>query len=177
MTPFILFPEEYGPVHRDVQIITRSGRVAQPPPFDRPFAGTNARDEIQREDDEILRQLRTTQARIFIWSLLASFSTHRDALIRVLSHIRVDTATTPGGLIHFMTVDRATCIVFSDDDLPPERSDHVRHLFIDVTCSGHKVPFVLLENDTALNVFPLVTTIALDFHHSILAIHTDRQSL
>ena len=28
MTPFILFPEEYGPVHRDVQIVTRSGRVA-----------------------------------------------------------------------------------------------------------------------------------------------------
>ena len=24
MTPFILFPEEYGPVHRDVQIVTRS---------------------------------------------------------------------------------------------------------------------------------------------------------
>ena len=66
MTPFILFLEEYGPVHRDVQIVTRSGRVAQPPPVDRPFAGIDARDEIQREDDEILRQLRTTQARISI---------------------------------------------------------------------------------------------------------------
>ena len=66
MTPFILFPEEYGPVHKDVQIVTRSGRVAQPPPVDRPFAGIDARDEIQREDDEILRQLRTTQARISI---------------------------------------------------------------------------------------------------------------
>ena len=66
MTPFILFPEEYGPVHRDVQILTRCGRVAQPPPVDRPFAGIDARDEIQREDDEILHQLRTTQARISI---------------------------------------------------------------------------------------------------------------
>ena len=28
MTPFILFPEEYGTVHRDVQIVTRSGRAA-----------------------------------------------------------------------------------------------------------------------------------------------------
>ena len=60
MKPFILFPEGYGPVHRDVQIVTRSGRVAQPPPVDIPFAGIDARDEIQREDDEILRQLRTT---------------------------------------------------------------------------------------------------------------------
>ena len=66
MTPFIMFPEEYRPVHRDVQIVTRSGRVAQPPPVDRPFAGIDVRDEIQREDDEILRQLRTTQARISI---------------------------------------------------------------------------------------------------------------
>ena len=97
MTPFILFPEQYGPVHRDVQIVTGSGRVAQPPHVDRPFAGIDARDEIQREDDEILRQLRTTQARISIWSLLASSSTHRDALIRGLSQIKVDTATTPGG--------------------------------------------------------------------------------
>ena len=96
MTPFILFPEEYGPVHRDVQIVTRSERVAQPPPVDRPFASIDVRDEIQREDDEILHQLCTTQARISIWSLLASSSTHRDALIRALNHIRVDTATTQG---------------------------------------------------------------------------------
>ena len=60
MTPLILFPEKYGPVHRYVQIVTRSGRVAQPLPVDRPFVGTNARGEIKREDDEILRQLCTT---------------------------------------------------------------------------------------------------------------------
>ena len=60
MTPFILFPKEYGPIHRDVQIVTRSGRVAQPPPIDRPFDSIDARDEIQREDDEILHQLPTT---------------------------------------------------------------------------------------------------------------------
>ena len=163
MAPFILFPEDYKPVHSDVLIITRSGRVAQPPPIDRPFAGIDARDEIHKEDDEILRQLRTTQARISIWSLLASSSTHRDALIRALNQIRVDTATTPGGLIHFLTANRATCIVFSDNDLPPEGSDHVRPLFIDVACSGHRVSSVLRDNGFALNVFPLVTTIALGF--------------
>ncbi|XP_034693811.1 uncharacterized protein LOC117920414 [Vitis riparia] len=163
MTPFIPFPEEYRPPHRDVQIVTRSGRVAQPPLVDRPFAGITAREEVQREDDEILRQLRTTQARISIWSLLASSSTHRDALVRALGQIRVDTATTPEGLIHMLTADRATCIVFSDDDLPPEGSNHVRPLFIDVVCSGRRVPSVLLDNGSALNVCPLVTAIALGF--------------
>ena len=166
MTPFILFSEGFGPIHRDVQIFTRSGRIAQSPPIDRPFAGTNFREEVQREDDEILRQLCTTQARISIWSLLASSSTHRDALIRALSQIRGDTTTTPEGLIHFLIADRATCIVFSDDDLPPEGSDHVRPLFIDVACSGRRVSSVLLDNGSALNVCPLVTAIALGFSPS-----------
>ena len=113
-----------------------------------------------------MRQLRTTQARISIWSLLTSSSTHRDALIRALSKIKVDTATTPWGLIHFLTADRATCIVFYEDDLPPEGLDHVHPLFINVACSGRRVPFVLLDNSSALNVCPLVTTIALGFSPS-----------
>ena len=46
MTPFILFSEKYGLVHRDVQFVTRSGKVAQPPPVDRPFARTDVRDDI-----------------------------------------------------------------------------------------------------------------------------------
>ena len=85
MIAFIMFPEEYEPVHRDAQIVTRSGRVAQPPLVDRPFVGTSTREDVQREDDEILPQLRTTQDRISIWSLLASSITHRDALIRALN--------------------------------------------------------------------------------------------
>ena len=137
MTPFILFLEGYGPTHRDVHIVTRSGKVAHPPPVDRSFAGTVAREKIQRKDDEILRQLRTTQACISIWSLLASSSTHRDALVRGLGQIRIDSATTLEGLIHFLTADRATCLVFSDDDLPSEGSSHIRLLYINVACSGH----------------------------------------
>ena len=166
MTPFILFLEEYGPVHRDVQIVIPSGRVAQPPPIDRPFAGTDAREDVQREDDEIFYQLRTTHALISIWSLLASSSTHRNVLIRALSQIKVDTATTLEGLIHFLTADRATCIVFSDADLPPEGSDQIRPLFIDVACLGRRVPSILLDNGSALNVCPLVTAIALGFSPS-----------
>ncbi|RVW21319.1 Transposon Ty3-G Gag-Pol polyprotein [Vitis vinifera] len=77
--------------------------------------------------------------------------------------IRVDTTTTPEGLIHMMTAGRATCIVFSDDDLPPEGSDHTRPLYISVGCSGRRVPSVLLDNGSALNVCPLATAIALGY--------------
>ena len=127
------------------------------------FASTATREEIQREDDVILSQLRTTQARISIWSLLASSSTHKDALIKVLIQIRVDTATTLEGLIHFLIVDRATCILFSDDDLPPKGLDHVQSLFIDVAWSGCRVSSVLLGNCSTLYVCSLVIDIAFGF--------------
>ena len=62
-----------------------------------------------------------------------------------------------------MTAGKATFIVFSNDDLPPEGSDHVCLLYITVDCSGRRVPFVLLDNGSALNVCPLATTVALGF--------------
>ena len=96
-------------------------------------------------------------------SLFSTSSTHRDALIRSLSQIRVETSTTPEGLIHMMTTDRVTCIVFSTDDLPPEGSGHTCFLYITVVCSGHKVPSIVLDNGSALNVCPLATIVALDF--------------
>ncbi|RVW15479.1 hypothetical protein CK203_096449 [Vitis vinifera] len=150
----------------DVQYILWGGRVLrQPPPTAaaRPLGGTSSQEEVRVEDDEILRQLQSTQARISIWSLLASSSTHRDALTRALSQIRVDTTTTLEGLIHMMTAGRATCIVFSDDDLPPEGSGHTRPLYISVGCSGRRVPSVFLDNGSALNVCPLAIAIALGY--------------
>ncbi|WKA04749.1 hypothetical protein VitviT2T_022757 [Vitis vinifera] len=83
----------------------------------------------------------------------------RDAL----SQIQVETTTTSEGLIHMMMADRATCIVFSDYDLPLEGSNHTRPLYITVGCSGHRVPSVLLDNGSVLNICPLTTTIALSY--------------
>ncbi|RVW93289.1 hypothetical protein CK203_022372 [Vitis vinifera] len=77
--------------------------------------------------------------------------------------IKVETTTFLEGLIHIMTVGRATCIVFSDDDLPPEGSDHTHPLYISVGCSGRRVSSVLLDNGLALNVCPLATAIALEY--------------
>ena len=90
----------------------------QPPVPSWPISPDTSRDKTVREDDEILKQLQSTQERISIWSLLASSTTHRETLIRALSRIRVDTTTLPEGLIHMLTVGRASCIVFSKDHLP-----------------------------------------------------------
>ena len=104
---------------------------------------------------------------------MASSSTHKDALVRALGQIRVDTATTPERLIHFLIADRATCIVFFDDDLPPKGLGRICPLYISVACSGHRVPTVLLDNGSALNVCPLATTIALGFSPSSFGSSTD----
>ena len=58
-----------------------------------PIDPDTSRDEIVREDDEILKQLQSTRARISIWSLLASSTAHKETLTRALSRIRVDTTT------------------------------------------------------------------------------------
>ena len=94
---------------------------------------------------------------------MVASSTHKDALIRALSQIRVETSTTPEGLIHMMTTSKATCIVFSTDDLPPEGFDHTSPFYISVVCSCYRVLFVLLDNGSTLNVCPLATTVALRF--------------
>ncbi|RVW12583.1 hypothetical protein CK203_106336 [Vitis vinifera] len=61
---------------------------------------------------------------------------------------------------------KATCIVFSVDDLPLGGSDHTLPLYIFVGCSGHRVPYVLLDNGSALNVCLLAPIVALGFKPS-----------
>ena len=56
--PFILWPKDDDLDRRDIQIVTHSGRIAQPPPPPvRPFEGAASHEEVKREDDEVLRQL------------------------------------------------------------------------------------------------------------------------
>ena len=71
--------------------------------------------------------------------------------------------TSPEGLIHMLTTGQASCIVFSEDDLPPEGSDQTRPLHIPVGCLSRRVPSVLLDNGSALNVCLLATAIALGY--------------
>ena len=62
-----------------------------------------------------------------------------------------------------LMADKATCIVFSTNDLPPRGFDHTLSLYIFVGCSEHQVPSAFLDNVFALNVCPLTTTITLGF--------------
>ena len=44
-------------------------------------------------------------------------------------------------------------------DLPPEKATHTRPLQITIECMGDKVPIVLINNGSALNVCPFRTTL------------------
>ncbi|RVW18627.1 hypothetical protein CK203_104257 [Vitis vinifera] len=142
-----------NPQWESSSVLTSSSQAS--PLVARPFDGVVSHEEVRKEDDGLLRQLQSIHAHISIWSLLASSSTQRDALIQALSHIQVETTTTLKGLIHMMTVDKATCIVFLDDDLPPEGLDHTCPLYITVGCSGHRVPSILLDNGSAFERLPI----------------------
>ena len=129
----------------------------------RPFDGEASSDEVRNENFEIVRQLKAYQACISIWSLLATSTTHYEALVRALSWIQIDTTTLLNGLIHMLTIGKAFCIIFSDNDLPSEGIDHTQPLYITIGCSGCRVSSVLLDNESALNVYHLSTIVALAF--------------
>ncbi|KAL6340660.1 hypothetical protein AAG906_010568 [Vitis piasezkii] len=135
----------------------------QPPIVTRPFDGEASSDEVRNEDFEIVRQLQAYQACISIWSLLATSTTHYEALVRALSWIQIDTTTLLNGLIHMLTIGRAFCIIFSDNDLPSKGIDHTQPLYITIGCSGCRVSSVLLDNESALNVYHLSAIVALAF--------------
>ena len=164
-TPFILIPCRGTVDTPEIQYVIREGRVVrqQPLTLSQPIDPDIARDKIMREDDEILKKLQTTHACISTWSLLDCSTTHGETLIKALSQIRFDTTTSLEGRIHMLTTGRASCIVFSDDDLPQEGLDHTRPLHISIGCLGNRVPPVLLDNGSALNVCPLATALDLGY--------------
>ena len=65
-----------------------------------------------------------------------------------------------------MMANRATCIVFSDNNFPLEGLDHIRPLCITVGYSAHRVSSIMLDNGSALNICHLAIVIALGFASS-----------
>ncbi|RVW87721.1 hypothetical protein CK203_043966 [Vitis vinifera] len=122
----------------------------------RPLEGAASNEKVRREDNEILRQLKSAQ---------------------------VETTTTPKGLIHMMTVSRATCIVLLDDDLPPDDSDHTGPLYISVGCSSHlihkagAIPSSLHQKIKFIHDGKVIMTLEIeDFCRNFMAMSFDQHS-
>ncbi|XP_077251770.1 uncharacterized protein LOC143890994 [Tasmannia lanceolata] len=76
----------------------------------------------------------------------------------------VSVEITPDELVSVVSLAKAAkTLSFADSDLPPEGKDHTKPLRITVVCNKKKVPEVLIDNGSALNVCPLSTTTTLGF--------------
>ena len=70
--------------------------------------------------------------------------------------------TTPHEVLALMGVEAPSHL--SDEELPPKEVTHTRPLQITIECVGAKVPIVLIDKGSAMNVCPFRTalTIGLD---------------
>ena len=83
----------------------------------------------KEEEDRVLRQLKKTQVNITIWGLLISSKNHRQAILDALSRFDVPTGISPEELVALVTTSSGKSkITFSDEDLPPEGSNHNKPL-------------------------------------------------
>ncbi|XP_077247313.1 uncharacterized protein LOC143887087 isoform X2 [Tasmannia lanceolata] len=156
----------------EVRHVTRGGRFFKPPelraenPAEIARAVENQNQRLSPEEDEdiLLKQLRKTQANVSIWGLLMSSPKHRQVILRELNTAQVSVDITPGELVGLVSMARSAMTVsFSDEDLTPEGKNHTKSLRITVVCNKKKVPEVLVDNGSALNVCPLSTATALGF--------------
>ena len=103
---------------------------------------------------------------------------HRKALLDALNGKKVPTETTPQELLSLMGVEGSShpLLAFSDENLPLEGATHARPLQITIECMGDKVPMVLIDNGSALNVchFRTALLISLDMETIIPSLLTVR---
>jgi hypothetical protein len=147
--------------------LTEGGRNFKPayleedyPGRDPPYAreANKAKAPKETEEDRVLAQLKKTQASISIWGLIMASQKHRDAILEALAGKEVPMDTTPEQVLSIMGVSTDEfAIIFTTKDLPPEGGDHNRALYVTIDCLGSKVPNVLVDNGSSINVCPMRT--------------------
>ncbi|XP_077244859.1 uncharacterized protein LOC143884896 isoform X2 [Tasmannia lanceolata] len=152
----------------EVRHVTRGGRIFKPVELRVENPGALARGEepqyVKDPDDEVVQQLKKTQAVISVWGLLIASKKHREAVLKELNTTQVSSEISPEQLAEVVALTQATrAISFSDQELPPQGRNHARALHVTIVCGGKKVPSVLVDNGSALNVCPLRTAITLGF--------------
>ncbi|XP_077222001.1 uncharacterized protein LOC143855830 [Tasmannia lanceolata] len=157
----------------EVRHVTRGGRIFKPAELraENPAevvrvaeAQKQNKPSCEEEDENLLRQLKKTQANISIWGLLMASPKHHQIVLRELNAAQVSVDITSDELVGLVAMARVSkTLSFTDEDQTSEGHNHTRPLKITVICNGKKVPDVLVDNGSALNVCPLATAIVLRF--------------
>ncbi|XP_077248864.1 uncharacterized protein LOC143888358 [Tasmannia lanceolata] len=165
----LLLPEDQCD---ELRHVTRGGRVFKPAklraenPAEVVRAAENLKQDqtVDEEEENLLKQLKKTQANVSIWGLLMASPKHRQVVLRELNASQVSVEITPDELVNLVAMARVSrTLSFTDEDLLPEGRDHTRPLRITILCNKKRVPEVLVDNGSALNVCPLSTATTLGF--------------
>ena len=113
-----------------------------------------------------MTQLKKTQAHVFVWGLLMVSHKHHNTFLDALSGKEVPIETTPQEVLSLMGVKAPShpFLTFFNEEFSPEGAIHTRPLQITIECMGAKVPMVLIDDESTLNVCPfrIALKIALD---------------
>ena len=149
----------------NVANITRSGKHYKPSFLEKDHLGRDLAEPSkptkpkgkEEEEDRVLMQLKKTQAHVFVWVLLMASRKHHKARLDALNGKEIPIETTPQEVLSLMGVEGSSHPLLAF-------STHTRPLQITIECIGSKVPMVLIDNGSALNVCPFRTalTIGLD---------------
>ena len=105
--------------------------------------------------------------------LLMASQKHRKAFLDALNRKEVPIGATPQEFLSLMGVEGSShpLLAFFDEDHPPEGTTHTRPLQITIECMSVKVPVVLIDNGSTLNVYPFRTalTIGVDMETIIIS--------
>ena len=108
------------------------------------------------KEDEVLKQLQKTQANISLWVLLMASYKHRQNLVDLLNQIQVPKITTSQDLNSMIgSINKELTISHSDKDLIKKCKHHNNPLHITVDSIRKRIPMVLIDDGSALNVCPL----------------------
>ena len=143
-----------------VSQVTRSGKGYKP--VEKKVKRAVEKEEVVREedsdepeDDLILEQLKKSKASMSVWELLMHSSSHRKALVKALTKMSIQTNATSEAMVAKITENKQGVITFSNINLPVERRNHNRALFILAEVKGKRTSYVMVDDGSAINVCPL----------------------
>ncbi|XP_077252534.1 uncharacterized protein LOC143891925 [Tasmannia lanceolata] len=110
----------------ELRHVTRGGRVFKlaelrvenPAEVARGVDHQKQKQKLDEEEDNLLNQLKKTQANVSIWGLLMASPKHRQVVLRELNSSQVSVEITPDKLVGLVAVAKASkALSFSDEDL------------------------------------------------------------
>ena len=82
-------------------------------------------------------------------------SSHIKALVKALTKMNIQTNATPKAMVAKITENKQGVITLSDTDLPVEGRNHNRALFIPAEVKGKRTSYVMVDDGSVINVYPL----------------------